>query len=138
MTIFPFPGASKAQLSWQEYISSDRIIAFEAEFSIRTEGTYYVYCHLRVSQQVKRIVIRRNSSELFSTLPSFTSNTKGVVQMSGLAEISRYSLLYVEAEFNNSFPKKETYLDGRKMNHLFPDFFDKEQSPNSFGMFLVS
>jgi len=137
MTIFPFPGAAKAQLSWQEYISSGSIIASEAEFIIPTKGTYYVYCHLRVSQQVKRIVIRRNSSELFSTLPSFTSNRKGVVQMSGLAEISRSSLLYVEAEFNNSVVKTEPSI-GKQMNHLFPDFFDKEQSPNSFGMFLVS
>ena len=137
MTIFSFPGATKAQLSWQEYISSDSIIAFEAQFNISTGGIYYIYCHLRVSQYVKRIVVRTSSSELFSTLPSFTSNSKGVVQMSGLAVISRYTLLYVEAEFDNSVLKKETSI-GEQMNHLFPNYFNKEQSPNSFGMFLVS
>lgn len=136
MTIFPFPGTSKAQLSWQKSISSENIIAFEAQFNISTGGIYYVYCHLMVSQHVKRIVIRASSSELFSTLPFFTRNSKGVVQMSGLAEIPSGTLLCVEAEFDNSVLNGTDIL--QNMDDLFPNFPDKEKSTNSFGLFLIS
>ena len=133
-------GDLTAKLYWQSYRPSDSsiIAVSKAEFHIPTGGIYYVYCHLRVGEQVKRIVVRTNSSELFSTLPKFTSSSTGVVRMSRLTKIHRDALLYVEAEFNNSFPIKTKDDIPGKMNELFPDYDNEEESPNSFGMFLVS
>lgn len=128
-----------AQLSWKSYLPSDSsiIAVSKAKFNIFTGGIYYVYCHLRVGEHVNRIVVRTNSSELFSTLPKFTSKGTGVVRMSRLTEIPRHSLLYVEVNFNNSF-YKNTNDNNDKMDVLFPYFSNEEKSSNSFGMFLVS
>ena len=125
-------------MSWKSYLPSDSsiIAAFKAKFKIFTGGIYYVYCHLRVGEHVNRIVVRTNSSELFSTLPKFTSKGTGVVRMSRLIEIPRDALLYVEVQFNSSFYKDTE--DDERMDVLFPYFYDEEKSLNSFGMFLVS
>lgn len=130
------PGDLTAQLSWQSYLSSDNNVVSKAKFNISTGGIYYVYCHLRVGKPVNRVVIRTSSSELFSTLPAFTSNGTDVMRMSGLAKIPSYALLYVEIEFDKSVLKDKDTL--QSMDKLFPDYFEKEKSPNSFGMFLVS
>jgi len=123
-------------LSWKSYLSSDSIIASETEFNISTGGIYYVYCQLRVGDPVNRVVIRTNSSELFSTLPTFTSNRNGVMRLSGLAKIPSYALLYLEIEFNSSVSKEPSSII--KMDKLFPYYSENEKSLNSFGMFLVS
>ena len=133
-------GDLTAQLYWWSYLPSDSsiIAVSKAQFYISTGGIYYIYCHLRVGEQVKRIVVRTNSSELFSTVPKFTSSSTGVVRMSRLTKIHRNALLYVEVEFNNSFLIKMGNDIPGKMNKLFPDYNNEEQSPNSFGMFLVN
>ena len=129
-----------AQLSWWKYLPSDSNImrVSQAQLNISTGGIYYVYCHLRVGEHVNRIVVRTNSSELFSTLPKFTSKGTGVVRMSRLTEIPRHALLYVEVQFNSSFYKNINNDKNKKMDVLFPYFDDEEKSSNSFGMFLVS
>lgn len=137
------PGKHKddltAQLSWWKYlpIDSNIMAVSRAQLNISTGGIYYVYCHLRVGEHVNRIVVRTNSSELFSTLPKFTSKGTGVVRMSRLIEIRRDALLYVEVQFNSSFYKSINNDKIKKMDVLFPYFYDEEKSSNTFGMFLV-
>ena len=123
-------------MSWQKYLPRDSNIVpvTRTQFNISRDGIYYVYCHLRVGQSVKRVVIRKGNSELFSALPT---NTDKVVRISGLAEIPSFALLHVEVEFNKlNRPGDKTAAE--TFTALFPDFSDSEQSPSSFGMFLVS
>lgn len=125
------------KLSWKDYIPTESNIVSRAQFSHFTAGIYYVYCHLRVGQYVKKVIIRTNTSELFST---FTSNRTVDVRMFGLAEIPSNALLYVEVEFKKLPKSVLRNTTTRMIDALFPDYSDSEQSPNlnSFGMFLVS
>ena len=128
-----FLGESTLKLSWQgnSYIPSDsEITLIDQFFQIPIGGIYYVYCRLMVGQNISKVVIRTNSSELFSTSPTST----GVVQMFGLVELPRDAKLHVEVELKQlkSTPKANEFF-----NKQFPGYSDSRKNPNSFGMFLV-
>ena len=88
-----------------------------------------------VGRNIGKVIIRTESSELFSTaVPTFqTNDTDQIVQVFGLAEIPSNAKLYVEVELK----KLKSIPTALEMFHkLFPDY--SHRSSNSFGMFLVS
>lgn len=132
-------------MSWKKYINN---LSNGTTVVISTGGVYYVYCRLRVGKRIRKVIIWKNNSVLFSSWPTFAANGVGVVHMFGLAAIPSGTKLHVQVQFN-----AYTSLDGslKQMSALFPDYYldvseDYDASSsrvpdrniNSFGAFLVS
>ena len=124
-------------MSWQTYFpeTNKKILYHPNHISIRTEGTYFVYLNLRVSQHATNVNINKSQDfTLLSSSPTFATDTDGeyygTVQVSQLVKISSGTKLFVQVVFNDS---------SAKVKMLFPNAKNpKRRSEDNFGAFLVS
>lgn len=110
-------------------------IAGNGNIIISSGGVYYFYCRLKVSKRIRKVIIWKNNSELFSEKPTFAGgNNSGFVHIFGLADIPSGTKLHIQVLFDAKITQNGTRPG---MAALFPDY-DLDININSFGAFWVN